>query len=391
MSQLEAIRQARELGFKVVAVDADPDAIGFAEADEAVAADFSDVERVVEIGRRVGASGVVAISTDRAVPAAAGVAEALGLPGIGVETARVMTDKWAMRTRLAEHGLPQPPFALLGRGDDPAEALAAVGVPAVLKPVDSGGQRGVFLIDDLSQLEDHLPSALAFSRSERAIVEGFVDGTELNGIVVTCRGESRVLTLSDRLRPDGPGFGVGWAHLFPSTLSNDTLDCAADIARRASDALGLEEGIAFPQLLVVSGEVFVVEVAARIPAGQMADLVRFGVGVDLVEIALRQAVGERIEEALRTPKFRQPLAIRFLTASPGPLPTGRITSIEGLGAVRSSPGVVKADLYMRIGETINPVQVDADRRGYIIATAADALTALDLADRAAEKLVVRVD
>jgi hypothetical protein len=57
----------------------------------------------------------------------------------------------------------------------------------------------------------------------------------------------------------------------------------------------------------------------------MADLVRFGVGIDLVEIALRQAVGEEIAEEQRTPKFNQPLAVR--TASPGPLPVGRIRSI----------------------------------------------------------------
>jgi biotin carboxylase len=332
----------------------------------------------------------MAVSTDRAVPVAARVAEALGLPGIGAETACLMTDKGRMRARLAQHGLPQPAFAVLGRDDDPAEALAAVGTPAVLKPVDSGGQRGVYVIDDLPALRDRLPEALAFSRSRQAILERFIAGQELNGIVIACGGESRVVTLSDRLRPDGPGFGVGWAHLFPSTLPDGLLKRAAVVAEQAVDALGLEEGIAFPQLLVSSDEVFVVEVAARIPAGQMADLVKFGAGIDLVEIALRQAIGEGIEEAQRTPKFKQPLAIRFMTAEPGPLPVGRVVSIDGLGSVRSSPGVVKADVYMKVGELINPVQVDADRRGFVIAIADDPLTALGLADQATAKLTVEV-
>jgi biotin carboxylase len=185
--------------------------------------------------------------------------------------------------------------------------------------------------------------------------------------------------------------GVGWAHVFPSTLPDELLKRVAVVAEQTVDALGLEEGIGFPQLLVASGEVFVVEVAARIPAGQMADLVRFGVGIDLVEIALRQAVGEEIAEEQRTPKFNQPLAVRFMTASPGPLPVGRIRSIGALDAVRSSPGVVKADVYMKVGETINPVQVDADRRGFVIATADDSSTALDLADRAAAMLEVEAD
>jgi hypothetical protein len=114
-------------------------------------------------------------------------------------------------------------------------------------------------------------------------------------------------------------------------------------------------------------------------------------GIDLVEIAVRRAVGEEITEEQRTPKFNQPLAVRFMTASPGPLPVGRIRSIGALDAVRSSPGVVKADIYMKVGETINPVQLDADRRGFVIATADDSSTALDLADRAAATLEVEAD
>lgn len=106
---------------------------------------------------------------------------------------------------------------------------------------------------------------------------------------------------------------------------------------------------------------------------------------------MRQAVGEEITGEQRTPKFSQPLAVRFMTASPGPLPVGKIRSIGALDAVRSSPGVVKADVYMKVGETINPVQVDADRRGFVIATADDSSTALDLADRAAAMLEVEAD
>ena len=104
-------------------------------------------------------------------------------------------------------------------------------------------------------------------------------------------------------------------------------------------ALGLRDGIAFPQLLVCDdGVVRVVEVAARIPGGQMADLARHAIGLDLVEIALRQALGLDVPDALGEPRFRRPLAIRFLTAEPGPLPTGpRASSGAGSSACSPSP------------------------------------------------------
>ena len=265
--------------------------------------------------------GVLTVSADRAVPVVAAVAEALGLPGIGTDTAYLMTHKIAMRRTLADAGVPQPAFA--GARDllSARAALDTVGVPAVLKPADSGGQRGIFYVESQDELDTHLHVALAESPTEEAIVEGFHDGLELNGIVIARDGEAFPLTLSDRLRPPGIGFGVGWIHVYPASIYADVLAEAERIAVHSVHALGLRDGIAFPQLIVTDdGSVRVVEVAARIPGGQMADLVRHAVGVDLVEVALRQALGEPIPDELVLPRFKQPLAIRFLTAQPGPLP-----------------------------------------------------------------------
>ena len=391
VSQLAAIRQARESGWRVVAVDGDPSAVGFEVADVSEPTDFNDVEAVVDIGRRHAVDAVVAVSSDRAVPIAAAVAERLGLPGIGVETACRMTDKAAMRLQLREHGVPQPDFAVVSDLEGALRELDRLGYPAVLKPVDSGGQRGVCVLETPSDLSERFPQTLAYSASNRAIVEQYVEGSELNGIVVVRRGEPRLVTLSDRLRPPGRGFGVGWIHLYPSQLAAEALAAAETIALAAVRALGLKDGIAFPQLLVTGdGDVLVVEVAARIPAGQMADLVRLGVGIDLVDIALRQAIGEEIPNELVDRRFQRPLAIRFLTASPGVLPTGQVHGVEGLDRVRNSPGVLDAGLYIQLGETIAPVEVDADRRGYIIATADNPPAALELADLAARELRVDV-
>ena len=144
--------------------------------------------------------------------------------------------------------------------------------------------------------------------------------------------------MSDRLRPDGIGFGVGWIHVYPSTIFGPALEEAERVAVAAVAALGLEDGMAFPQLLVTGpAEVLVVEVAARVPGGQMADLARHAIGVDIVEIAIRQALGDPVPDELVTPRFSQPLAIRFLTAEPGPLPTGRVQRIGPLDEVLASP------------------------------------------------------
>jgi len=389
--QRRAIARAQELGLRVVAVDRNPDAAGLSLADAGEAVDFQDVEGVIEVARHHAVDGALTVSADRAVPVVAAVAEELGLPGIGTDVAHLMTQKIAMRRRLAEVGVPQPRFAAARDLASARAAAETVGFPAVLKPADSGGQRGLFRLESIDDLDAHLHAALAESAGGEVVLERFHEGLELNGLVVARDGETEVLTLSDRLRPPGVGFGVGWIHVYPTTIFGDALEEAERVAAHATRALGLRDGIAFPQLLVTDEGVLVVEVAARIPGGQMADLARHAIGVDLVEVALRQALGQEVPDALALPNRQQPLAIRFLTASPGPLLPGRVVSIGPLDEVLASHGVVQAELFLQVGETIRPVRLDGDRRGYVIATADTNVEALQRADAAARLLQVEVE
>ncbi|HEY4346701.1 MAG TPA: hypothetical protein VGM80_03865 [Gaiellaceae bacterium] len=390
--QKRAIVRAKELGLRVLAVDRNPDALGLREADEGLVVDFSDAGPVLEAVADKSFDGVLTVSADRAVPIVAAIAEARGLPGIGTATAHLMTHKVAMRRRLAEAGVPQPRFAALRGLSERHRAAAEVGFPAVLKPADSGGQRGIFQVDSMDDIEAHLHEALTNSPTREAILEEFVEGIEMNGIVIARNGEAWTLTLSDRLRPPGIGFGVGWMHVYPATVFGDVLAESERIAALTARALGLQTGIAFPQLIAsTDGRVVVVECAARIPGGQMADLVRHAVGVDLIDVQLKMALGEDLPDELVFPRFRQPLAIRFLTAAPGPLQPGRVLRVGSLEKVLAFPGVVQADTYLVEGEIIRPVRLDGDRRGYVIAIADTNIEALGRAEAAARLIDVEVE
>ena len=390
--QRRALERVRELGARIVAVDRNEDAPGFAVADEAEVVDFRHVDAVTDVGRRHEVGGVMTFAADRAVPVVADVAARLGLPGIGTETAHLMTNKIAMRRRLADAGVPQPRFAAVRHVREVRAAGHAVGFPAVLKPADSAGQRGLFLVHSVDDVERHLHAALAQSIEGEAILESYHPGLEVNGLLVARGGEVTVLTLSDRRRPARGGFGVALAHVYPSTLFGDALAEVERVGRSTVHALGLRDGIAYPQVIWSDdGVARLIEVAARIPAGQMDLVARYGTGVDLIEIALRQALGEPVPDTLVEPKVQQPMAIAFLTADPGPLPTGTLVRVSGIDKVLAFPGVVDADLYFQQGETIRPVQVDGDRRGYVIAVGATNLEAVERAEAAARLLDVEVE
>ena len=389
--QRRALARVKELGARVVAVDRNAAAPGLGVADVGEVLDFSDVHAVAAVARRHEVAGVMTFAADRAVPVVAAVAEALGLPGIGSRTAHLMTNKIAMRRELADAGVPQPRFAAIRHVREVRAAADAVGFPAVLKPADSAGQRGLFLVASVGDVERHLHAALVESTEQEAILESYHAGREVNGLLVARRGEVSVITLSDRRRPPGRGFGVAVAHVYPSTLFGDALEEVERVGRSTVHALRLRDGIAYPQ--VISGDDGVarlIEIAARIPAGQMDLVARYGVGIDLVEIALLQALGRPVPDELVEARVQQPMAISFLTAEPGPLPTGMVTRAGGLEKMLAFPGVVEADVYLQEGETIRPVQVDGDRRGYVIALGTTNLEAVERAEAAARLLDVDV-
>ena len=390
--QRAAILRAKELGLRVAAIDGNPDAIALGDADVAEVVNFVEIPKAVEFAQRIRPDGVLTITSDRAVVAVAAVAEALGLPGIGVDVAVGLTNKIEMRRRLERAGIPQPRF---GSGRTLEEARAAtehVGFPLVIKPADSGGQRGVFRLDSVDELADAFPRSLDLSRTGEVIVEEFVEGMEMNAMTVVRDGEVTHLTLSDRHRPPGTGFAVGWIHAYPAQLDGDGTAAAEAMIEKTLLELGLRNGIGFPQLIAhPDGRILMIEVAARIPGGQMADLVRHAVGVDLVEVALRFALGEPVPDELCAPKTRRPVAIRFFTAQPGPLPVGRVTSVATLDRVLAAPGVVQADSYIGPGETIRPVQRDGDRRGYVIALGDTGPEALERSEQAAALVGVEVE
>lgn len=74
-------------------------------ADAVAYCDVGDVESIFSFVHWEGAVGVITNQTDIAV------AEALGLPGIGSDTARLVTDKGLMRRKQRELGIPVLPFA----------------------------------------------------------------------------------------------------------------------------------------------------------------------------------------------------------------------------------------------------------------------------------------
>jgi biotin carboxylase len=374
-AQLGLLRAARERGLFVIACDRDPGAPGFEFADRRALVSAEDEESLDRLARAEAVGGLIAPGIDWPVAIAARLADRLGIPHpIDPETAALCVSKLRQRERFAEAGVPQPRFAVCGGAEEAFEAAEELGFPCVVKAPDRQGQRGLSLVREPGELPGAAETALQASRSRVCLVEELVPGPELTVNAFSAGGTFHPLTVTDRLTAQPPAFGVALAHAWPAEQGAAE---AAGAARLAAEALGVENGPTYTQVVAGPDGVQVVELAARLGGGHDAELCRAALGVDLNALALAAALGEIPDVPPARP--RGGACVRFLVA-----PAGELLRVDGLEDALSVDGVLDARSYRRPGFVFGELRRGADRAGFVLAAGSSRDDALGRADRAAE-------
>lgn len=362
----------------VIAVDRDPQALGFVLADERAIISSEDEEAVDRLARARDVDGIVSPGADWPVGIAARVAERIGLAHpITARTGSIVTSKARQREAFAAAGVPH------ARELDPRDA--ELPFPLVVKAPDRQGQRGLALVRTPGELETALATALAESRGGAVLVEEHVEGPEVTVNAVSVDGRFVPLTVTDRLTAEPPAFGVALAHAWPSRHATTAAVAAAGAAVAA---VGIRNGPSYTQLRLGPAGPVVMEVAARLGGGHDAELCAAATGVDLNALAVSFALDDDMSscQARGGGAKEKGAAVVFLVP-----PVGRLVEVEGVAEAEAVPGLRWVRVYRRPGHVFGSLWRGADRAGAVLVTGADRDDALVRGRRAADAVRFRVD
>jgi biotin carboxylase len=389
--QIPAIRAARELGWTVVAADANPEAPGASIADRFLPVDLVDREGLAAAARGIreefGLDGVFTAGTDFSASVAY-VAGELGLPGIPFETAIKASDKLRMRAAFAAAGVSSPRFAEASSPDD--EAPAALGFPLVVKPADSMGARGCRMVRDEAELSAAIAAALPFSRSGRAIVEEYVEGPEFSIDALVEGGEIRLRGFADRHIRFEPYF-VELGHTMPSDSPPEIRAAVLSAFGQAVKALGIGLGAAKGDIKYCpsTGRAVVGEIAARLSGGYMSGWTYpYASGVDVTKEALLLCVGkplDRSREGGAAADRGWVSAERAFISIPG-----LVASVEGCAEAERTPYVKQLFLRVSAGDRAVFPSNNVQKCGNVISQAPTREAAVGAAESAARAVLVRL-
>ena len=364
--QVNLIRRLKESGDEVILADYLPHCPGAALADIHVPVSTFDIPAVTEAARRHQAAAIVTTGTDQPVLTAAAAAEALSLPFyIGSATARAVTNKRIMKEIFQENGIPTLLYRLLPADFD-ENTLKDFPFPAVLKPVDSQGQRGVFRLNSPEEVRDRIRTTLSFSREDQALLETYYENDEItvNGWVTG--GRAVILSVVDRVTMTrGAHIGICLCHHFPSVHLAAYHDDIAKVTDAIVAVLGIGEGPIYFQYLIGADGLVVNEIAMRLGGAYEDITLPIITGLDPLAMLI---------DTVKTGSCDTAGLVRYrMDDNPIHLSTqlffcrpGRIASITPADEIAKMPGVHRAVYAIREGDVIPPIEDATARAGYFI-------------------------
>lgn len=385
--QLPAIEKAKEMGYKVVAVDMNPEAVGFKvpEIDKEVISTI-DIPAIVDAAKRHRIDGVMTLATDMPMRSVAAVAKELGLIGIDPDTAVRATNKVAMRKALQERNVPIPKFFKVSNKEEFEYVVEQFRVPIIIKPADSSGSRGIYLIEDLADKEQILKSydySCQFSLSNTLVVEEYMRGSEVSVETLTIDGECHVIQITDKLTTGAPHF-VEMGHSQPTRHSKEIMERIVEVTKAANKAIGIENGPSHTEIIVTDDGPKIVELGARLGGDNITThLVPLSTGVNMVECCIKIALGEKTNIE---PKWNKGSAIRYFKQH-----AGVVRSIEGINIASKVEGIRQISVVHNVGESITEVESSGSRMGFVIAQGESAWEAEKICEVALEKINVKIE
>ena len=292
-AEVPLIRAGQGLGHWVSTVGSDAEALGAKASDSHFKVDFSDADAVLRVFDEGKFHGVVSGCNDFAAFTAARVSEARGLANCDSnEATRLIHHKDAFRNVASELKLNSPEHFVVSTVKEANKISQQIKFPAIVKPTDLTGGKGVNVVQDPSDLGIAIEAALSRSRMKNVVVESFVAGSLRSALFIVVGGVTHLVVSADEFMHLNP-------FLVTSAVSNigeapeTRLGLAEQIGLVVS-ALALTDGLMHVQYIWSGSDFTILEICRRPPGDLYLLLAEFASGYKISEKIVRLALGESI-------------------------------------------------------------------------------------------------
>lgn len=246
---------ARAMGYRVVVADPNPDCPAAAVADQVVTARLSDPEGVAPLADL---ADLITYEFENINPAVLERLAAAKPVFPGVKALRVSQNRILEKSSLAAAGVPVAPWRAVHSEAEFQDAIAAIGVPSVLKTASEGYDgKGQVVI----RSADEAPAAYARLAGRPLVLEGFVPfACEVSVVVArNQQGEVQTFPVAENIHE----LNILAYSIVPARVSHETAAAARELAIRIAVELELVGLLGVEMFALPDGRLLVNELAPR--------------------------------------------------------------------------------------------------------------------------------
>ncbi|MEY2245972.1 ATP-grasp domain-containing protein [Streptomyces sp. BF23-18] len=299
---------------------------------------------------------------------AAFITDEFDLPGNSFHTARLLSDKYALRSRLRSRGLSRAASAVIADGEQLAEFISVNG-PTVVKPRNGSGSWGVHFLNSANEAGTVWDAVTAAGLKEM-LAEVLLVGPEISVEAFSIDGRHYPLSVTTK---EKNGF-IELGHAVPAPLGHEDSQACYGLVQSLLDAVDLRWGASHTEIIFTSDGPEVVESHSRRGGGHINELVRLVYGIDMEELMFQLAAGDEVS-LQAAPHAQGAAAIRFLTA-----PAGTVCEVRGVEEVSGQEGVSEVEAVSS-GHPSHGLRWSGDYLGHVITRADTADAAMERATR----------
>lgn len=278
------------------------------------------------------------------------------------DIAECVTNKSIMKYILRQNDIATARYVVVDESEKIATCDKIEHFPIMVKPCDCNSSKGVVKVNDKNELLAALNEAFILSRTNKAVIEEYIDGIEISIDAWVENGRAKVLSISktNKIKENINSFTIFQSE-YPVILTENIKKQISCIAEKISKVFRLNNSPLLIQAIVLGDKLYVIEFSARMGGGSKYKLIEYMTGINIMEAYVNLILGSayQIPDANLSSKY---IELEYVYCHNGTV--GRIIGFDKL----KDAGVISEIFQYKLeGACIEKMVTSSDRiLGFLI-------------------------
>ncbi len=292
---IDLIKEAQNANLTIYTCDNNEKNLAHTYSDKQLNISLLELDQILQIAQNEEISAVSTFSNDLGAIVASYISSKLELPGSCHEAVTMMANKERFRSFLTTNNFHTPSYITLSAIDD--SKINKIKFPAIIKPVDRAGSKGVYIVNNQYELQSSLSKSLSYSLSNKVIIEDFIHSNhyQIHGDAIVQNGEIIFCCLGDQY------FGMDKQKFYPIATNFPTSleplivkQIISEIQRFIQLSNYTQGGLNIELRICNNNEIYFIELGPRLGGNYIPKAIEKSCNINLPKLSLDLALGKTI-------------------------------------------------------------------------------------------------